>query len=157
MTLDSIPVVDTTWSTLRSIDERPVREMARVLGRLGKWRRGPGRSGKCPHLPGSRPLTIPDAICVRVRRRHQSGHRVECSAHLPVHNKIIRRVVFAILLFAIVALVRVWPDKSAKAPPSFTPANKPRQLAASTSTVEAPPVMPATHPSRAAPPYRARR
>jgi hypothetical protein len=35
MQLDSIPVVDTTWGTLSSIDGRPVREMAPVLGRLG--------------------------------------------------------------------------------------------------------------------------
>jgi hypothetical protein len=65
-----------------------------------------------------------------------------------VHNKIIRRVVFAILLLAIVALVRLWPDKSAKDATSFTPADKPRQLAASTSTVEATPVMPAAPVAR---------
>lgn len=62
---------------------------------------------------------------------------VECSVHLPVHNKIIRRVVVVILLLAIVALVSLWPDKSAKDATSLTPAGKPRQLAASTSALEA--------------------
>lgn len=80
--------------------------------------------------------------------RPSIGHRVECSVHLPVHNKIIRSVVFAILLFAIGALVRVWPYKSAKDATSFTPADKPRQLAASTSTVQATPVMPAAPVAR---------
>jgi hypothetical protein len=65
-----------------------------------------------------------------------------------VHNKIIRRVVFVIVLLAIVVLVRLWPDKSAKDATSFTPADKPRQLAASTATVEATPVMPAAPGAR---------
>lgn len=74
--------------------------------------------------------------------RPSIGPLLEYSARLPVHNKIIRRVVFVILLLAIVALVRLWTDKSAKDATSLTPAGKPRQLAAATSTLEATPVMP---------------
>jgi hypothetical protein len=95
--------------------------------------------GKMAAPRRTQPADDTDSICVR--RGHQSGHLVECSVYFPVHNKIIRRVVFVILLLATVALVRLWPDNSAKDATSFTPAGKPRQLAASASTVEATPVM----------------
>lgn len=57
-------------------------------------------------------------------------------------NKIVRRGVCVLLLLGIAVLVRLWPDKHAQNAMPFTPPGKPREPAASTSRVEATPVMP---------------
>lgn len=84
-------------------------------------------------MSGNGPMRIADVIydC----RGHQLGRLVERFPP-PVRSKIIRRVVFVTLLLAIVAVVRLWPDRSASEP-TLTSAGKHAQDAASASSAKA--------------------
>ena len=109
-------------------------------GLVGNRLRMAGRVGDGP--------TSADVVCGRHPTQYAfvaaiNQDLVECSAPLPVHNKIIRRIVLVITLLATMVLVRLWPEKSTEDATSVTHTGEGRQHARSTSTVGATPEVPA--------------